>query len=329
MIELNLINNNNFNEEALQLFKYQAEKVEVYKSYLYYRKIEISKIISVNQIPFLPIQFFKTQKIIVSNLIEEIVFTSSGTSGKEQSKHYVADVSNYINSYVSGFQFFYGKPTDYCIISLLPSYLEREGSSLIYMCDDLIKQSNNKLSGFYLNEYGAIIKIILNNIKLNKKTLIIGVTYALLDFAEYVAENKIDTSAFNSSRVLLMETGGMKGKRKEMLREEVHAILSKSFNINEIHSEYGMTELLSQAYSRGNGLFQSPPWMKVLIRDINDPEKIHNANKTGAINIIDLANVNSCSFIATDDLGKLNEYGLFEVLGRIDSSDIRGCNLLI
>ena len=252
---------------------------------------------------------------------EEIVFTSSGTTGSEQSKHCVSDVSIYIESFLKGFRHFYGSVKDYCILALLPSYMEREGSSLIYMCGELIKQSAHPDSGFYLYEHEKLIDKLKDLQTKKQKTILIGVSFALLELAR---ENHLDLS-----EIIIMETGGMKGREKEMPRAELHEILKKSFTLKSVHSEYGMTELLSQAYSKGDGIFKCPPWMKVLISDIHDPFSILDHSKTGTINIIDLANINSCSFIATSDLGKSYPNGSFEVLGRLDNSDLRGCNLLM
>lgn len=310
-----------FEEIALSIFKYQAENVTVYKEFIDYLEIDIQKIETLEDIPFLPIEFFKTQHIIdFHNISDTTVFTSSGTTGMVQSKHLVPDLSLYEESFLRGFNHFYGPIENYILIALLPSYLEREGSSLIYMCKELIKFSGDERSGFYLNEFEKIKSIIEDNDG-SKKVLLIGVTYALLDFEEQFP--------FEMNNCIVMETGGMKGKRKEMLREEVHKILIDAFKLNNIHSEYGMTELLSQAYSNGKGIFRTPPWMKILIRETHDPFSYQPFEKTGGINIIDLANIHSCSFIATEDLGKLYPDERFEVLGRFDSSDIRGCNLLI
>ena len=321
-----------FNALALDIFRFQAEENVVYKQYVNALKINIDTISEVNQIPFLPIEFFKTHVINSKSEIlnsKSEVFTSSGTTGMVQSKHYVNDVLIYEKSYLKAFELFYGSVKDYCILALLPSYLERDGSSLIYMVDDLISRSSHPESGFYLNNYDDLI-IKLNKLEQeNQKTILLGVTYALLDL--------IEKQHFNLKHTIIMETGGMKGKRKEMVREELHDILCKGFGVTEIHSEYGMTELLSQAYSKGNGIFTCPPWMQVLIRDTNDPFSFLPPHKTGGINVIDLANIYSCSFIATQDLGKIvgnnsprNKFGTsFEVLGRFDNSDIRGCNLLV
>ena len=318
-----------FLEAALSVFRWQAANNEVYGKYLKGLGIVAQNITKLNEIPFLPIEFFKSHRIISGEAkttgIE--IFTSSGTTGSVQSKHYVADISVYEKSYLKGFELFYGNIQDYCILALLPSYLERDGSSLIYMVDDLIKKSNHAESGFYLNNYDELI-FKLNSLEANsQKTLLIGVTYALLDLTEQFPLNKGGQG--DLKRITIMETGGMKGKRKEMVREELHASLCQGFGVDAIHSEYGMTELLSQAYSKGNGIFNCPPWMKIMIRDTNDPFTFLQENRTGGINVIDLANINSCSFIATQDLGKLHADGSFEVLGRFDNSDIRGCNLLV
>lgn len=341
---------------ALSVFKFQFANNQVYRNYVTALKVNTDKIIDLEQIPFMPIEFFKTH-ILISDPANENqesgikkqetrsseqearsknqesriksietriknqeskIFTSSGSI---QSKHYVSDVSIYEKSYRKGFELFYGNIEDYCVLALLPSYLDREGSSLIYMAEDLINKSKHSASGFYLNNYDELI-LKLNELEFqNQKTILLGVTYALLDL--------IEIQKFQLKHTIIMETGGMKGKRTEMVREELHAVLCEGFGVNEIHSEYGMTELLSQAYSTGKGVFNCPPWMKVLIRDTNDPFSFLPHNKTGGINVIDLANINSCSFIATQDLGKSFSELSFEVLGRFDNSDIRGCNLLV
>ena len=307
-----------FNDIALEIFQFQYESIEVYQEFIDKQGIRISDIDNWEKIPFLPISFFKTHKILCKGKKEQQVFSSSGTTGSEVSRHFVADLSLYENSFIQGFQKFYGDPTDYRILALLPSYLEREGSSLVYMAEKLIQLSNNEQSGFYLDNFEDLIKTLTE--KSNKKTILLGVSFALLDLAKKQIP-KIQN-------LIIMETGGMKGRRKEMIREELHAIQKNRFQVPAIHSEYGMTELLSQAYSSGDGLFQTPPWMKIMIRDINDPKTIIGNNKSGGINIIDLANLYSCSFIATNDLGKKFDNDTFEVLGRFDNSDIRGCNLM-
>lgn len=309
-----------FQALALAIFQYQANHIPVYKQYLNALKIDPAKVQSIQEIPFLPIEFFKNNTICSDPNHIEITFSSSGTTGSETSKHPVNDVQIYQQSYRKTFEHFYGPLQDYCILALLPSYLERSGSSLIYMCEDLIEQTKQNGSGFYLNEFAQIKKIISENSN-NKKILLIGVTYALLDFAEQMP--------FKMDHTIVMETGGMKGKRKEMLRAEVHEILSNAFGLSKIHSEYGMTELLSQAYSKGDGIFECPAWMRVLIRETNDPFTLAETGRTGGVNIIDLANINSCSFIATQDLGKLHANHQFEILGRFDDAALRGCNLLV
>lgn len=310
-----------FEEMALSVFQFQAKNNPVYQSFVKHLGIEADLVDSISDIPFLPIEFFKTQEIISdTSKVAQQVFSSSGTTGMQPSLHYVTDITWYEASFKKAFQQFYGDIKDYIVLALLPSYLERNGSSLIYMCEHLIQESDSELSGFYLNEFEKIKTIIEENAG-NKKILLIGVTYALLDFAEQFP--------FHASNCIIMETGGMKGRRKEMLREEVHSILTKAFQVTDIHSEYGMTELLSQAYSSGKGIFRTPPWMKVLIRETNDPFSYQKYEKSGGINIIDLANINSCSFIATQDLGKLYPDERFEVLGRFDHADVRGCNLLV
>ena len=317
-----------FRQVALAVFQYQSTENEVYARYIEGLRLDPYAITEIEQIPFLPIEFFKSHEIISGQnpQIEEI-FTSSGTTGMIQSKHYVSDVSIYEKSYLKGFELFYGNIEEYYVLALLPSYLERDGSSLIYMTDDLIKKSKHPDSGFYLNNYDELI-IKLRQLKSkNQKTILLGVTYALLDLVEQFPLYKGGKEDF--SNFIIMETGGMKGKRKEMVREELHDVLCEGFGVKEIHSEYGMTELLSQAYSKGKGVFNCPPWMKIIIRDTNDPLTFLPDTKSGGINVIDLANVNSCSFIATQDLGKVLPDNSFEVLGRFDNSDIRGCNLLV
>jgi hypothetical protein len=321
---LNITDEKDFNAAAIAVFKHQASNCEVYNKYINTMKIKSENVLEIEQIPFLPIEFFKSHSIKTNSPPSNSncqIFTSSGTTGMIQSKHYVNDVSVYEKSYLKAFEYFYGNISEYCLLALLPSYLERDGSSLIYMVDDLIKRSNHPESGFCLDDYDALTNKIKELEHSNQRTILIGVTYALLDLVEM--------ATFSLKNTIIMETGGMKGKRKEMIREELHAILCKGFGVDAIHSEYGMTELLSQAYSKGKGIFHCPPWMRVLIRDTNDPLTILNNNKTGGINVIDLANINSCSFIATQDLGKTYSDNSFEVLGRFDNSDIRGCNLLV
>jgi len=316
----NIKTDDDFLAEALNVFKFQFENNRLYRSFcdlLYVNPSDVSKL---EEIPFLPIQFFKSHNVLSSNQAVQDTFTSSGTTGSITSKHLVTNLSIYEESYLKAFKQFYGNIQDYVVLALLPNYLERKGSSLIYMVDDLIKKSNHEDSGFYLNQYDELKAKIETLESKGQKTLLIGVTFALL--------NLIETHQFNLKHTIIMETGGMKGMRKELVREELHHILTKGFGVETIHSEYGMTELLSQAYSNGNGVFTCPNWMKVLTRDPEDALSIHTKSKTGGLNIIDLANVNSCSFIATQDLGKVHPNGTFDVVGRFDSSDIRGCNLM-
>jgi phenylacetate-coenzyme A ligase PaaK-like adenylate-forming protein len=284
-------------------------------------KTDVQRVKSLEQIPFLPIQFFKSHKVVSNkNPIQE-TFTSSGTTGMTTSKHFVTDVSLYEESYRNGFSQFYGNIEDYVVLALLPSYLEREGSSLIYMVEDLIQMTNNPESGFYLHNHEELIGKLIRLDSSGQNVILIGVTYALLDL--------IEKHPFQLQNTIIMETGGMKGRRKEMIREELHEQLCQGFGVTAIHSEYGMTELLSQAYSLGNGVFECPSWMQILVRDTEDALSYVAEGKTGGINVIDLANINSCSFIATQDLGKKNPNNSFEVLGRFDNSDIRGCNLMV
>lgn len=310
-----------FNEVSLEMFRYQYANNPIYQSFCNHLNVTINEIDNINKIPFLPIEFYKSHPIKTTSFEEQATFLSSGTTGQKQSKHFVKDISVYEKSYSQAFKQFYGNIEEYCVLALLPSYMEREGSSLIYMMDDLIKKSKHPKSGFFLKNEAFLIENLQFLTKIKQKTILFGVSFALLDLAE---KYEIDLS-----NVIIMETGGMKGRREELTRDELHNIYKKSFNITHTHSEYGMTELLSQAYSKGNGIFYTPNWMKIKIRDINDPFDILSYNKTGGINVIDLANIYSCSFIATQDLGKQFEDGGFEVLGRFDNSDIRGCNLLI
>ncbi|WP_231426275.1 acyl transferase [Pedobacter sp. Leaf250] len=310
-----------FNAHALAIFKHQAINGEVYKEYIHHLKLDVEQVKRIEEIPFLPISFFKTHRILSSKNPIEVTFSSSGTTGMVQSNHYVTEVYRYEQSYQKAFDEFYGSITGYCFLALLPSYQQRSGSSLIYMVNDLIEKSKHSQSGYFLYNHDDLFEALVELKAKNQPTILIGVTYALLDFIE---QYDIDFP-----ELIVMETGGMKGKRKEMVREELHEQLTKGFNVPAIHSEYGMTELLSQAYSLGDGIFNCPNWMKVLIRDTNDPLSLIQNGKTGGINVIDLANINSCSFIATQDLGRINNDGSFEVLGRFDNADIRGCNLLV
>lgn len=310
-----------FNQTALEIFRYQAQHTPVYRSYIQALGIDTCSITDYRKIPFLPIQFFKTQSVLAEELSAAITFSSSGTTGMTNSKHHVPDLKWYTDSFRKAFQLFYGNIQDIAILALLPSYLERDGSSLIYMVDDLIQASGQSESDYFLYNHQDLLDTLLKLQQKGTKTILIGVTYALLDFIEQYQLEFPD--------LIVMETGGMKGKRREMVRDELHQLLKEGFGVQHIHSEYGMTELLSQGYSYGDGLFYTPPWMKILIRDTNDPLSLLENKKTGAINVIDLANYHSCSFIATQDLGKIHVDQSFEILGRFDNSDIRGCNLLV
>jgi hypothetical protein len=310
-----------FEKIALKVFRFQYEHNVVYREFCDLLKTEVTKVKSIEQIPFLPIQFFKSHSVVSTTDAVQETFSSSGTTGLMTSKHLVTDVSLYEESYRKGFSLFYGNIEDYVILALLPSYLEREGSSLIYMVRDLIELSQNTESGFYLHNQDDLVRKLIRLDQSGQNVILIGVTFALLDLVE--------KQNFKLENTIIMETGGMKGRRKEMIREELHEQLSKGLGVNSIHSEYGMTELLSQAYSLGNGVFECPPWMQILIRETEDALTYVGSGKTGGINVIDLANINSCSFIATQDLGTKNPNSTFEVLGRFDNSDIRGCNLMV
>lgn len=309
-----------FNKACLSAFKYQYGNIPTYNEYCRMLNIDEQSINHCTQIPFLPIEFFKS-RTIKPNSNSEIIFTSSGTTGMQTSKHHVIDLKVYEASFLAAFEQFYGKVQDYCILALLPSYLERTGSSLIYMADKLINLSGHADSGFYLNNYDELHQKLLVLNASGTKVLLLGVSYALLDLAEKFPLTLKST--------IIMETGGMKGRRKELIREELHSQLCEAFGVNAIHSEYGMTELLSQGYSFGEGVFKTPPWMKVLVRNTYDPFEIVKKGISGGINVIDLANINSCCFIETKDLGKIFEDGSFTILGRFDNSDIRGCNLMV
>lgn len=309
-----------FEDIALKVFKFQFENSIVYRSFCQHLKKSPETVNQISQIPYLPIEFFKKKEVISEGKKPQIIFESSGTTGTITSKHLVSDVSLYEKSFTKGFQLRYGAIKNYCILALLPSYLEKGNSSLIYMVKTLIEKSEHADSGFYLQKGGELRNVLSELQKANSQTLLIGVSYALLDL--------IEESSIPLKNTIIMETGGMKGRRKEMVREELHKKLMEGFNQTEIHSEYGMTELLSQAYSNGNGIFKCPPWMGIAIRDAEDPLSLVKTGENGGINVIDLANINSCSFIATQDLGRVYKDNSFEVLGRFDHSDIRGCNLL-
>jgi len=309
-----------FSPFALDLFGFQYLHNPVYKAYTDSLHIAPGKVKTIDRIPFLPVNFFKTHSIKTTSFEPEIIFESSGTAQTISSKHYVKDISIYRNNFIKGFERFYGPVSDWCIIGLLPSYLERDHSSLVFMVDELVKKTNHTQSGFYLYDYEQLFRVLKALEQQQQKTLLIGVTFALLDFAEKFP--------MQLNHTVVMETGGMKGRRKEMTRIELHNSLKQGLGLKHVHSEYGMTELLSQAYSKSDGLFESVPWMRILVRNDDDPFEVHEAGE-GIINIIDLSNIYSCSFIATDDLGKVSADGRFEVFGRTDNSDIRGCSLLL
>ena len=314
------IDNHSFGDAALELFRYQAKENVVYRAYLDALHIQPGTIRDIASIPFLPIRFFKTHEVKTGNMATALVFESSGTTGTQTSRHFVVDPGLYESSFTHGFERVYGPPAGYCIIGLLPSYLERQHSSLVYMVDQLIRMSGHPESGFYLHETAQLARKLEQLEQSGQKTILIGVTYALLDFAMQYP--------MKLQHTILMETGGMKGRRKELIREEVHQQLKAAFGVPGVHSEYGMTELLSQAYATGDGIYVCPPWMRILMRDEEDPLAIRQEG-AGIINVIDLANRDSCAFIATEDAGKPAPGGGFEVLGRMDGSDLRGCSLLI
>ncbi len=310
-----------FKELALETFEFQYENIAVYRAFCDYLDIRGATITELEDIPFLPIEIFKYHKIHPVDRIPEITFRSSGTTGSQVSSHYLTDLELYRTSFRKSFEKFYGKIGNYCILALLPSYLEREDSSLVFMVQDFIDHSDHPDSGFYLDHHAELIQKLQALEHTNTPVLLIGVTFALLDLAsEYKLSLKNTT---------IIETGGMKGRRREMVRAEVHRVLQNAWTIQEVHSEYGMTELLSQAYSCGRGIFFTPNWLRIMIRDTEDPKQFLGPGLTGGINVIDLANAYSCSFIATQDLGRLHDNGGFEVLGRFDHSDIRGCNLMV
>ncbi|MCE2996782.1 MAG: acyl transferase [Cyclobacteriaceae bacterium] len=319
--QLTHVNEGNFDDIALSLFHYQSIHNTTYRTFIETLGLQSSKITSIDQIPFLPIEFFKSHTIVTGNEPVEVVFTSSGTTGMTTSRHPVRDLSFYLKNAQTIFERYFGSLENYHFFALLPSYLERQGSSLIAMMDYFIRESKSPYSGFYLHNYQELVSHLRLAKNTDRKVILWGVSFALLDLAEGFELDLKDA--------IVIETGGMKGRRKEMIREELHELLCSRFKVGRIGSEYGMTELLSQAYSLGNGLYQSPPWMKILVRDINDPFQMLENGKTGGINVIDLANAHSCAFVETQDLGKWVQGGYFEVLGRIDNSDLRGCNLLV
>jgi len=314
-------NHSEFKKQCLDIYNFQYENNMVYQNYCNMICEDPTDVNEINKIPFLPISFFKTKKILSTDNFEK-VFYSSGTTTNSRSKHFISSLKLYQKSFINNFKLNYSDITQYTILALLPNYYDNKDSSLIYMIEKLIKLSKSKESGFFLDDYINLSKKLIElDTKKERKTILIGVPYALLDL--------INFNQFQLNNTIIMETGGMKGRRKEMVRTELHEKLKRGFGVSKIHSEYGMTELLSQAYSKGDGIFKTPSWMKVIIRDINDAQNLDFNKKSGAINIIDLANYNSCSFIATDDMGKHVNDDEFELIGRVDNSDIRGCNLLV
>jgi len=321
------VTQDNFETLSIEVFHYQHANNAIYRKYCDLTIRDISTIKSLHDIPFLPIQFFKTQEITTGNFEAEAIFESSGTTGSINSKHYVKDLNWYTKSFLEGFDLFYGNVEEYCVLGLLPSYLERKNASLVFMVNELINKSKNELSGFHLYDHQKLHEIIKSNEANQQKTLLIGVSYALLDFAE--------SFPMKLNNTIVMETGGMKGKREEMTKLALHQALINQFEVAHIHSEYGMTELLSQAYSFGKGIFSTPPWMKILLRSEDNPLQTfpnvlkENETKRGVVNVIDLANIDSCSFIATEDTGINYSDRTFEITGRLNNSDIRGCGLMI
>lgn len=310
-----------FNELAVAIFHYQHENNRIYRQFVDLLNVNPTEVKSLVQIPFLPISAFRSHKVISGNYTEEAVFESSGTTSSNTSRHFVVDFSLYEKSFLEGFKLFFGDIEEYTVFGLLPSYLERGNSSLVYMVNKMIQKAHSRFGGFYLDEFERLENEIRQAAESGKKVMLIGVTFALIDFTEFISKPVPE--------LIVVETGGMKGRRKEIVREELHSLLCKRFGVESIYSEYGMTELLSQAWSKGKGEYLCPPWMKILLRDTTDALSNAPSGKTGGINVIDLANLNSCSFIATQDLGRINENGSFEVLGRFDNSQIRGCSLMV
>lgn len=314
------VQDRDFEQVALEVFRYQAVNNPVYRAFTEALHVNPDSVHSLKEIPFLPVRFFKSHEVKTTPFEPLLVFESSSTTGAVPSRHHIKDPGIYEASFISCFEKFYGPVNEWCIIGLLPSYLERSNSSLVYMANKLIQQSRHPKSGFYLDEFEKLSLTLANLEAANEKTMLLGVTFALLDFATLFP--------IQLRHTIILETGGMKGRREEMIRKEVHQVLQQAFGVSVVHSEYGMTELLSQAYSVGYGIFHCPPWMKILVREEEDPISIRQSG-AGTINVIDLANLYSCSFIATDDAGKLYPDGSFEVLGRVDGSDIRGCSLMV
>jgi phenylacetate-coenzyme A ligase PaaK-like adenylate-forming protein len=308
----------NFFTLAIELYQHQLANNAVYRSWAQLMPAFDGQ--RITSIPALPVSFFKTHKVVVGDFEPAIVFESSGTTGMVNSKHFVKDINIYETSFTKGFQYFYGDIQNWCVLALLPAYLEREGSSLVYMADHLIKASSHPQSGFYLYNHQELAAVLATLEAQQQPTILIGVTFALLDFAAAYPQQLKHT--------ILMETGGMKGRGKELTRKELHETLRSGFGLDMIHGEYGMTELMSQAYAKADGRYYCPPWMKVLVRGEDDPFDVREHGE-GLLQIIDLANMDSCSFIATQDMGKVYEDGSFEIYGRVDHADLRGCSLLV
>lgn len=315
-----------FKQKCLETFRYQYQNIEVYRKFVDYLNINAEEIQSVEKIPFLPIEMFKNHLVLDKNSATESYFQSSGTTQMNRSKHYIADFSLYEQSIYESFAQFIGKPEDYIFLGLLPNYSENPHSSLIYMVDFLIKKSGKPENGYFLYNHAELFELLGKLSAENKKVILFGVSFALLDYLDFC--NSQTLQHFNTKNLTVIETGGMKGRKEEMTKDELLKILQQGFGTEKIYSEYSMTELLSQAYSLGENIYESPNWMRILIRNTEDPFSFVEEGRTGAINIIDLANIHSCSFIATQDLGKIIG-GKFQVLGRIDHSDIRGCSLLV
>ncbi len=310
-----------FDELALEVFAFQYHHNDLYKRFCLGLGRGPGVVREVSDIPFLPIECFKLHRLVSFSGEPELVFSSSGTTGSLHSRHYVASEHMYSRSFSKGFRYFYGDPSRYCLLALLPGYMERKDSSLVHMVNGLMQQGTHPHSGFYLNDLSGLANKLELLVQSGQEILLLGVSFALMDLA--------DLYPMPLKNTIVMETGGMKGQRPELVRDALHEHLKKAFGLNAIHSEYGMTELLSQAYSKGDGLFSCPPWMRVLIRESNDPLSYAAEGREGGINVIDLANLYSCSFIATQDLGRMHAGNRFEVLGRFDNSDTRGCNLMV
>lgn len=323
----NIHTEQDFLEASLKTFRYQYENVEIYRSFVDYLKIYPEQVDELTKIPFLPIEMFKNHQILDRNATAGLYFQSSGTTQMNLSKHFIADENIYQESIYRSFEQFIGKPEDFIFLGLLPSYLERQNSSLIYMVDYLMKKSSQPENGYFLYNHSDLFGL-LNTLK-DKKVILFGVSFALLDFLDYCHFGQSEKSLHPSENLIVIETGGMKGRKEEMTKDELLKILQDGFKTDRIYSEYSMTELLSQAYSLGNNEYQCPNWMRIMVRNAEDPFSYENIGRTGAVNIIDLANIHSCSFIATQDLGKIVSHDTFQILGRIDHSDIRGCSLLV